>query len=151
MREVIIHLRKDGRLPDPERFGSAGSFFQSPLVLEGQLDSLQARLRERLPPELADRLLARCYRDDGGLKVPAAELIRIAGAEDAAVGGAALYPANPSVMLNRTGSASADNVLELTRRVRQAVFDLFGLLRPVEPELVGFDARELSRFQEVGE
>lgn len=77
MREIIIHLREDGRLPDLERQGNAGSFFQSPFVQEEQMAEWMESLQERLSPESAEDLIRRCYKTEGGIKVPAADLIKI--------------------------------------------------------------------------
>jgi len=150
MREIIVHLREDGRLPDLEKSGNAGSFFQSPFVQKEQINECKKLLREKLSKESADDLFHRCYETDSGIKVPSADLIKVAGATGFSVGGAALYAKNPAILVNQAGGASAKDVLELTRRVRQAVFDISGLLLPVEPEQVGFESRELDSFMEVG-
>jgi len=144
MREIIIQLREDGRLPDLEDAGNAGSFFQSPFIPQAEREQFTAALKERMPSERADDLIRRCYETGSGLKVPAVGLIRAAGLAEASVGGAALYSPTPAILVNRTGTATAADVLELTRRIRQAVFDLSGLLLPIEPERVGFDLAELE-------
>lgn len=151
MREIVISLREDGRLPDLNAVGNAGSFFQSPLVQEDQIDELSERLKTRLAPEAVDKLLNRCYKTEGRIKVPAVILMRAAGADTLSVGGAALYSKNPAILVNSDGCATAADVLELARKVRQAVFDVSGLLLPVEVERVGFDADELTEYPGVGE
>jgi UDP-N-acetylmuramate dehydrogenase len=149
MRDVIIQLREDGRLPDLEDAGNAGSFFQSPFIPQSEREQFIAALKERMSSDRADDLIRRCYETGNGLKVPAVGLLQAAGLAEASVGGAALYSPNPAILVNRTGTATAADVLALTRRVRQAVFELSGLLLPVEPERVGFDPVELEQFWRV--
>lgn len=135
MQHCIIGLREDGRLADPDTYGNAGSFFQSPFITGTGC------------PQLPTGLQKHCYHTPEGIRVPAAAVISAAGVANERVGGAALYRPNPTILINRTGNATAAEVLALAARVRSAVYETFGLLLPVEPELVGFSAAEVGRVK----
>ena len=64
VREAVLSIRKE-KLPDPEQFGNAGSFFMNPLIPQQQFEALQAQ-HLGLPSIPAE---------GGYVKIPAAWLI----------------------------------------------------------------------------
>jgi UDP-N-acetylenolpyruvoylglucosamine reductase len=57
-----------------------------------------------------------------------------------------LNPAQPVIVLNVTGEATADEVLSVVKEVREIVEEKTGLHLYTEPELIGFSERELRSY-----
>ena len=106
VREKIKALR-DSKLPQPDQTGSAGSFFRNPEITACEFDALSQKF-----PDAPHFVQA-----DGRIKVPAAWLIDRAGLKGATEGGAQVWPLQPLVIVNATGSATAADVLALERRI----------------------------------
>lgn len=125
IREVadeVVRLR-DGKLPDPARVGSAGSFFKNPIV-------------DR--KFFAGEVLRRCPDtryidiDENRVKLLAGWMIERAGLKGLRVGGAEVWPGQALVIAN-TGGATAGDVRALAEIVRRRVSSLFGVA--LEPEV----------------
>lgn len=125
IRETIIGIRRK-KLPDPEEMGSAGSFFCNPVISEEHFRSFAT-------PETPH------YKVDGGIKVPAAWLIDQCGLKGATEGGAQVFPRQPLVIVNASGNASPQEILNLERRVIDAVKSRFGIT--LHPEVEHIIAR----------
>ncbi|MBD5178739.1 MAG: UDP-N-acetylmuramate dehydrogenase [Bacteroidales bacterium] len=110
VRRAVLATR-DSKLPDPATVGSAGSFFRNPEVGA-----------ELLRPEMP-----RYDLGNGLYKVPAAWLIDQCGLKGTAVGGAAVWPLQPLVIVNADGRATAADVLELEQTIVSAVERRFSI------------------------
>ena len=116
VRDEVIRLR-NLRLPNPEKIGSAGSFFKNPIVHKNFY---------------ADEILRRCpdvpsYEIDyRRVKIPAGWLIQHAGLKGRTVGGAEVYPDNCLVLANK-GGATSEDVKCLADTVRKEVNRKFGV------------------------
>ena len=86
--------------------------------------------------------------DADKIKIPAAFLIEICELKGAQVGGAKINEPQPLVILN-TGSATANDVMNLFKKVRQTVFAKTGVSLNSEPELIGFSDQELNNYFEM--
>ena len=125
VREVVIAIRKD-KLPEPSEVGSAGSFFRNPFVLPEQYARVEAVAKaEDLGP------VPHFVMEDGLVKIPAAWLIDKCGWKGRRRGNAGVWPVQPLVLVNATGTASPEEILALEEAVIASVRERFGiLLRP---------------------
>jgi UDP-N-acetylmuramate dehydrogenase len=149
MRECIMALRTDGRLPDVRTTGSAGSFFKNAFLSERAFAQVQERVRVNLGAGAAERIGGggRPFRTDAGVKVPAGELIRLCGLAGSCVGGAGLHPANPLVIVNATGRATAAEIAGLGRQIVREVWRQTGVELEPEPRFIGFRAAETAAWR----
>ncbi len=122
VREAVIKLRR-AKLPDPEEIGNAGSFFKNPVVSE-------AEFRRISPDGSAPHFLL----PGGEVKIPAAWLIDSCGLKGASVGGASVYEKQPLVIVNRSGEASASDILALEKKIVDTVRERFGVELTAEVE-----------------
>lgn len=124
LRREVIALR-DAKLPSPAQTGSAGSFFKNPVVSPEEFERMQAQSGCRIP---GHRL------DSGDVKLSAAWLIDKAGCKPLTHGGAALWPAQPLVIVNATGGATGADVVALEQAVINRVAKRFGVT--LHPEVI---------------
>ena len=116
VRDEVVRLR-DMRLPDPERLGSAGSFFKNPIIHKNFYADEVLRRNKDVP----------CYEVDyRRVKVPAGWLIEHAGLKGRKVGGAEVYPGNCLVIVNE-GGATATDVRELAEIIQKEVNVKYGI------------------------
>lgn len=120
IRETVTEIRKQ-KLPEPEEFGSAGSFFKNPVVEKNLFDSLIARY-----PDMPH------YPTGERYKIPAAWLIDQCGLKGKTLGGAQIYPLQPLVIINRY-NATAEDIVALAEETASAVRERFGVL--ISPEV----------------
>ena len=124
LRGEVIALR-DAKLPSPALTGSAGSFFKNPVVSPEEFQRIQA---------VADTPVPGHRLDSGEIKLSAAWLIDNAGCKPLTVGGAALWPSQPLVIVNATGHATGADVVALEQAVIRRVADRFGVT--LHPEVI---------------
>ena len=118
VREGVIAIRRS-KLPDPEELGSAGSFFKNPVISAADFVRVCNAAPEGNVPHFV--------LDGGMIKVPASWLIDQCGLKGESEGGAAVYDKQPLVIVNASGEASPDDVLELERRIIATVHARFGV------------------------
>ena len=106
--------------------GIAGSFFKNPVV--SPLDF--ARVADAADGSPVPHFIL----DDGFVKIPAAWLIDQCGFKGEREGGAAVYEKQPLVLVNATGDATPEDVLELERRIVAGVHQRFGISLTPEVE-----------------
>ncbi len=144
LRAAVTEIR-DAKFPYPTGAvnGNAGSFFRRPVALLGELASLAERVRERYGEGALQKL--RSMEDrlkvPQGYKTPVAFLLELQGLKGYQVGGAKINVANPAIVLNATGSATAADVLELARQVLEKTKETFGIDLEIEPEFLGIAPR----------
>ena len=122
IRETIIGIR-ERKLPDPKVLGSAGSFFCNPVVDWAHFERIVATAREERGPDYE----VPHYHVGGRVKVPAAWMIDQCGFKGAREGGAQVYPGQPLVIVNATGSATPEEIVALERRVIDAIREKYGV------------------------
>lgn len=115
VRKAIIEVRRT-KLPDVDEFGSAGSFFKNPIISKDQFDLISP-----------DGLSPHYKLEDGMVKVPAAWLIDSCGLKGAEIGGAAVWTKQPLVLVNKTGQATAEDILALENKIITEVQNRFGI------------------------
>lgn len=128
VREAVLGLRAGkGMVLDPADHDtwSAGSFFTNPLLTPSQADDL---------PSDAPRFPG----GDGLVKTSAAWLIEKAGfSRGFGAPGPATVSTKHTLALTNRGSATAEDLLAVARKVRAGVVSTFGLTLEPEPVLVG--------------
>ena len=112
IRETVIGIREQ-KLPDPKEIGSAGSFFCNPVIEREHFERIVALAREENGPEYE----VPHYDVGDRVKVPAAWMIDQCGFKGMRLGGAQVYPKQPLVIVNATGSATPDEIVALEQRV----------------------------------
>ncbi|SDJ18948.1 UDP-N-acetylmuramate dehydrogenase [Rhodococcus triatomae] len=136
-REAVLALRRGkGMVLDSTDHDtwSAGSFFTNPVVPAARAEEVLAAIRSRLGD-----VAVPTYPADGGVKLSAGWLIERAGFTKGFPGADA--PARLStkhtLALTNRGAASAKDLTELARTVRDGVEDAFGVRLSPEPVTVG--------------
>jgi len=122
VRNAVIAMRQD-KLPDVDAIGSAGSFFKNPLLSHKEFETLQ----QHVIKNLGENIEIPHFDTSEGVKVPAAWLIEKTGWKGRTLGDAGVWPKQPLVLVNMTGKASADEIVELERQIVKSVESTFGI------------------------
>ena len=113
---------------------SAGSFFKNPVMGVEKLDEIAA-IAGKEPPRFP---AGTSSQDLGSVKVPAAWLIEQAGfAKGFRLGSAGISSRHTLALVN-LGGASAEEILDLARRIGDTVETRLGIRLELEPVMVGF-------------
>lgn len=131
VRETVISLR-NSKLPLPSETGSAGSFFKNPVVTPTELSRIISVWESSGDTESTP--LPYHQLPDGNLKLSAAWLIDKSGCKPLTHGGAALWQNQPLVIVNRSGKARGEDVVNLEKSVIERVKSVFGIT--LFPEVV---------------
>ena len=123
VRDAVIKIRME-KLPDPKVMGSAGSFFKNPVISREQFQEIEkiARIKNG-----DDYQVPHYDLGQEGIKVPAAWLIDQCGFKGMRRGNAAVHHIQPLVIVNYTGNATPDEILELEGLIVSEVYDKFGI------------------------
>jgi UDP-N-acetylmuramate dehydrogenase len=131
VRDTVIALRRAKGMilddADPDSV-SAGSFFVNPVVDAGGLAAIEGAAGERVP---------RFDAGQGRFKVPAAWLVEHAGFPKGWGTARAGVSSKHALALVNRGGATARDLLDVARAIRQGVSDRFGVVLEPEPVLVG--------------
>ena len=118
MRDVITQIRWR-KLPRPEQYGSAGSFFKNPVVSDEVVEQLQSKYTDM--PLYA------------GNKLSAGWLIDKAGWKGRSRGRVGVWPQQALVLYNR-GSCTGTEVVDLAMAITEDVYSKFNV--SLEPEVI---------------
>lgn len=139
IRNTVLKIR-NSKLPDVSVIGSAGSFFKNPVVAQSVYEQIASQYPDLAVPH---------YEVAPGLvKIPAAWLIEQAGMKGAREGGAAVWEAQPLVIVNATGEATASDVVTLEKRIISSVNRKFGIMLTPEAEHLGCTDRSVQSDNE---
>ena len=136
VREAVLALRRGKGMvldaDDPDTW-SSGSFFTNPVVSEIDLPAVEDAVRARLGSSDMPR-----YPAADGVKLSAGWLIEKAGFGRGFPGpdAPARLSTKHTLALTNRGSASAEDIAVLARRVRDGVQEAFGVRLHPEPVLV---------------
>ena len=136
VREAVLALRRGKGMvldaDDPDTW-SSGSFFTNPVVSETDLPAVEDAVRTRLGSADMPR-----YPAADGVKLSAGWLIEKAGFGRGFPGpdAPARLSTKHTLALTNRGSASAEDIAALARRVRDGVQEAFGVRLHPEPVLV---------------
>src|SRR3989338_3310963 len=150
IRQAIIYIRSN-KLPDMSKVGNAGSFFKNIVVSGKEYDDFLEKIRENFGDEEVGKAeeLKEKYRLGKEIKILTAWLIDICGLKGAQVGYVKVYEKQPLVLVTEPSKATADEVMRLFRKVRQAVYQKTCMKLLPEPRLVGFTDEELKGYFEI--
>ncbi len=126
VREAVIAIR-ESKLPDWQRWGTAGSFFKNPIIPIQKYVDLKQKYTD-LPgfPEC----------DGAKIKVSLAWILdKICNARGLSVGNAYVYEKQALVLVAKPG-AKATEVIELSRRIQDMVKEKTGIAVEAEVEWV---------------
>ena len=115
VRETVNKIRMS-KLPDPERFGNAGSFFKNPEVNEEKFLELKRDYEETVFFKL----------DNNKYKIPAAFLIEKCGFKGKRIGNVATYNRQALVIINM-GKATGDEIRSFSEQIQSEVKEKFGI------------------------
>ena len=115
IREAVMTIR-ESKLPDPNTFGNAGSFFMNPIISLKQYK----KLHEKYPD------MPHYPIDDKHVKVPAGWMIDRCGWKGKEHGGAAVYDKQSLVLINKNDATPKD-VIELSQQIQKSVKDTYDI------------------------
>ena len=121
VRQTIIAIRKS-KLPEPEEFGNAGSFFKNPIISRSAFEALKRKCLD----------MPHYPIDNDSVKIPAGRLIEQAGWKGKSIGRAGVHSRQALVLINRGNAAGAD-VIYLADTIIADVKARFGVC--IEPEV----------------
>lgn len=139
-REAVLEQRRRRGMvwdrSDPDTW-SCGSFFTNPILASTEYEALSTRVQGVLGDEATP---PRFPAGDGSVKTSAAWLIDKAGfGKGYGLPGPAGLSTKHVLAVTNRGSATAADVLDVARRVRDGVEERFGLRLVNEPVLVGVE------------
>ena len=121
VRKAVIDIRRS-KLPEPDEYGSAGSFFMNPVIPLAQYEKLKISY-----PDMPHYVV-----DETHVKVPAGWLIDRCGWKGKCHGGAAVYEKQCLVLINKDNALPAD-VVALASQIRESVRKTYGI--EINPEV----------------
>lgn len=115
IRDAVIEIRSS-KLPDVKELGNAGSFFKNPVVESAVADNLKLQF-ENIPVYSANK---------GFSKLAAGWLIEKAGWKGIREGDVGVHEKQALVLVNY-GSASGKQIFDFSEKIKQSVFEKFGV------------------------
>lgn len=109
--DEVCAIRRS-KLPDPAKFGNAGSFFKNPVISKVDFDHLQQEYPD----------IPHFPQADGRVKLAAGWLIDQCGLKGYQLGGAAVHQQQALVLINQQDATSSD-VVELAHHIRQKLLN----------------------------
>lgn len=139
IRDAVIEIRnKKFPFPTQAVLGNAGSFFKNPILTKDKLKELKENILKNFGEEKLKELETKIFAENNTYKVPAAYLIDICQLKGLSIGGASINENQPLVIINKTGKATALDVITLANQVKLSVMDKTSVELKYEPEQVGF-------------
>lgn len=130
VRETVKIIR-EGKLPAPDKVGSAGSFFKNPVVSADTFAKVEAKARAERGEETQ---VPHYDLPDGSVKIPAAWMIEYCGLKGLVFRDkAAVWDKQPLVIVNACGDAAPQDILDLENHIKDCVSDTFNI--ELEPEV----------------
>jgi len=124
IRQAVIRIRKD-KLPDPDKFGSAGSFFRNPVISKNKFNNLRSDYPD-IPAYPAN---------NQDVKIAAGWLIEKAGWAGKQTGDAGVFKKQALILLNY-GSATGKQINELAEEITISVNKKFGIDLQTEVNII---------------
>lgn len=126
VRKAIRKIREE-KLPDVKQIGSAGSYFCNPYVSQKCYENIVSMGYDKVP---------HFVMEDGSVKIPAAWLIDKCGWKGRVESNAGVWEKQPLVLVNVTGKATPQDVLNLAAMVADSVKEKFGIALSPEVEII---------------
>ncbi len=112
---AIITIRQS-KLPDPKELGNSGSFFKNPIIPRSDFERIHL-----LHPEMPSYTVS-----ETEVKVPAGWLIEKAGFKGKRFGDAGIHK-NQALVLVNYGSATGQEILNVSKEIQKTVKELFDI------------------------
>ncbi len=140
LRTAIIGIRNSKfPFPDSPKNGTCGSFWKVDVVDEESYLRIAGVLKATGFGDKAEEMINKMnvFTIAQGLKVTAALFIDVLGYKGKTHGGAKILETHAGIINNYTGTASAEDVIGLSKEIENKVWSVFGVKLKTEPELVG--------------
>ena len=124
IRLAVCNIRQN-KLPDPEFFGNAGSFYKNPVVSEKKHKELKGIYKN----------LVSFPQAEGSFKLAAGWLIDQCGWKGKRLGDAGVHE-NQALVLVNYGNATGQDILNLSDKIRKSVLQKFGVELEMEVNVV---------------
>jgi UDP-N-acetylmuramate dehydrogenase len=121
---AVITIRQR-KLPDPKELGNSGSFFKNPVIPRTHFEIVQAQFSDIKYYDVSPT----------EVKVPAGWLIEQAGLKGYREGDAGVHK-NQALVLVNYGNASGQDILKLSQKVQQTVWDKYGIAIEAEVNII---------------
>jgi len=112
---AVIAIRKS-KLPDPKELGNSGSFFKNPILLKTDFEKIHRHFPEMKYYEVSET----------EVKVPAGWLIEQAGFKGKRFGDAGIHK-NQALVLVNYGTATGQEILDVSKNIQETIFMTFGI------------------------
>ncbi|UCD60151.1 MAG: UDP-N-acetylmuramate dehydrogenase [Flavobacteriaceae bacterium] len=123
--DAVIAIRQR-KLPDPLKLGNSGSFFKNPVITKDLFTTFLNNYPE-----------APFYQiSESSYKIPAAWLIEQCGFKGKRFGDAGVHK-NQALVLVNYGRASGQELLQLAKKIQNAVLKQFGIVIKPEVNIIG--------------
>ena len=113
--ELVKKIRRD-KLPNPQKYGNAGSFFKNPEVDAAKINELQERFTD----------LVHFKVEEDKYKISAGWLIEKCGFRGKNIGKVGTYKKQALVIIN-FGDATGEEIKNFSESIQKAVFNKFGV------------------------
>lgn len=121
---AVIAIRKS-KLPDPAELGNSGSFFKNPILLKSDFATIHQKFPEMRFFDISET----------EVKVPAGWLIEQAGLKGKRFGDAGVHK-NQALVLVNYGGATGQEILDVSKKVQNTVFETFGIHIEAEVNII---------------
>jgi UDP-N-acetylmuramate dehydrogenase len=121
---AVITIRQS-KLPDPKVLGNSGSFFKNPIVLKSDFEKINQKFPEMKFYEISET----------EVKVPAGWLIEQAGFKGKRYGDAGIHK-NQALVLVNYGSATGQEILNVSKEIQDTIFRTFGISIEAEVNII---------------
>ncbi|WP_417365433.1 UDP-N-acetylmuramate dehydrogenase [Flavobacterium beibuense] len=122
--DAVINIRQS-KLPDPKELGNSGSFFKNPIISKEAFDLVYHK-----HPEMPHYIIS-----ETEVKVPAGWLIEQSGFKGKRFGDAGIHSRQALVLVNY-GNATGQELLDLSRKIQQTVYNNFGIRIEAEVNII---------------
>ncbi|MSP85598.1 MAG: UDP-N-acetylmuramate dehydrogenase [Flavobacteriaceae bacterium] len=121
---AVIAIRQR-KLPDPKVLGNSGSFFKNPIVLKSDFKKIQQKFPEMKFYEISET----------EVKVAAGWLIEQTGFKGKRYGEAGIHK-NQALVLVNYGSATGQEILNISKEIQDTIFSTFGIYIEAEVNII---------------
>lgn len=122
--DAVINIRQS-KLPDPKELGNSGSFFKNPIISKEAFDQAYSQ-----HPEMPHYVIS-----ETEVKVPAGWLIEQSGFKGKRFGDAGVHARQALVLVNY-GNATGQELLNLSRKIQETVYNNFGIRIEAEVNII---------------
>ncbi|AWH83635.1 UDP-N-acetylenolpyruvoylglucosamine reductase [Flavobacterium album] len=116
---------RQSKLPDPKELGNSGSFFKNPIITAEEFEKVYI-----LHPQMPHYTVS-----DTEVKVPAGWLIEQSGFKGKRFGDAGIHARQALVLVNY-GNATGKELLDLSKKIQETVYDNFGIRIEAEVNII---------------